>query len=56
MPGINGKMNELQAALGLVMLDYLEAERKKRKQLQDNSIIAVFKTSGGLLYRLNLPT
>jgi dTDP-4-amino-4,6-dideoxygalactose transaminase len=33
MPGINGKMNELQAALGLVMLGYVEAEREKRKQL-----------------------
>jgi dTDP-4-amino-4,6-dideoxygalactose transaminase len=35
MPGINGKMNELQAALGLVMLDYLEAERSKRKEIQE---------------------
>lgn len=33
MPGINGKMNELQAALGLVMLDYLEEERSKRKEI-----------------------
>jgi len=33
MPGINGKMNELQAALGLVVLDYIEEERNKRKQL-----------------------
>lgn len=33
MPGINGKMNELQAALGLVVLDYVEEEQRKRKQL-----------------------
>jgi dTDP-4-amino-4,6-dideoxygalactose transaminase len=31
MPGINGKMNELQAALGIVLLECIEAERKKRK-------------------------
>ncbi len=35
MPGINGKMNELQASLGLVMLDYIEEEMRKRKQLFD---------------------
>jgi len=33
MPGINGKMNELQAALGLVVLDYIEEERKKREKI-----------------------
>lgn len=33
MPGINGKMNELQAAVGLVVLDYVEVEREKRKAL-----------------------
>lgn len=33
MPGINGKMNELQAALGLVILDYIDEERQKRKVL-----------------------
>ncbi|MBI5888972.1 MAG: DegT/DnrJ/EryC1/StrS family aminotransferase [Deltaproteobacteria bacterium] len=35
MPGINGKMNELQAVLGLVVLEYVEEERKKRKVLLD---------------------
>ena len=35
MPGINGKMNEIQAALGLVVLDYVEDERNKRKILSD---------------------
>jgi dTDP-4-amino-4,6-dideoxygalactose transaminase len=35
MPGINGKMNEIQAALGLVILDSVEDERNKRKILVD---------------------
>lgn len=35
MPGINGKMNEIQAALGLVLLDYVEEERSKRQRLVD---------------------
>ena len=30
MPGINGKISELQAALGLVVLDYIEEERARR--------------------------
>lgn len=35
MPGINGKMNEIQAALGLGVLDSIEEERNKRKKLLD---------------------
>lgn len=35
MPGINGKMNEIQAALGLVVLDIVEEERKKREQISN---------------------
>ena len=35
MPGINGKMNEIQAALGLINLKYIEAEREKRKAIVD---------------------
>ncbi len=31
MPGINGKMNEIQAALGLLMLGYIDEEKKKRR-------------------------
>lgn len=31
MPGINGKMNEIQAALGLLVLDYVHEEIEKRK-------------------------
>jgi len=30
MPGINGKMSELQAALGLAVLDDIEEERARR--------------------------
>ncbi len=30
MPGINGKMNEVQAAIGRIMLGYVEKEREKR--------------------------
>lgn len=33
MPGINGKMNEIQAALGLVVLKYIDEELRKRKVL-----------------------
>lgn len=33
MPGINGKMNEIQAALGIVMLDYIEDEHRKREEI-----------------------
>lgn len=35
MPGINGKMNEIQAAIGLVVLDYVEEERMRRKRLTE---------------------
>jgi dTDP-4-amino-4,6-dideoxygalactose transaminase len=35
MPGINGKMNEMQAALGLVTLRYVEEEKAKRRALLD---------------------
>ncbi len=33
MPGINGKMNEIQAALGVVVLEYEDEEIRKRKAL-----------------------
>ena len=32
--GLNGKMNELQAAVGLLNLDVFEGEREKRKELR----------------------
>ncbi len=35
LTGINGKMNEIQAALGLVNLRYMEAERNKRKKISE---------------------
>jgi len=35
MPGINGKMNEIQAALGLLNLRHVEAERDKRRILTE---------------------
>jgi len=30
MPGINGKLDEIRAAIGRIMLNYVEAERQKR--------------------------
>jgi dTDP-4-amino-4,6-dideoxygalactose transaminase len=33
LPGINGKMNELQAALGLLTFDMIDAERARRRQI-----------------------
>lgn len=33
MPGINGKMNEIQAILGLINLNYIDKEIKKRESL-----------------------
>jgi len=33
MPGINGKMNEVQAAVGRIMLGYVDGEREKRRAL-----------------------
>jgi dTDP-4-amino-4,6-dideoxygalactose transaminase len=33
MPGINGKMNELQAVMGLSLLDLVEEERQRRRGL-----------------------
>lgn len=55
MPGINGKMNEIQAVLGLIVLDYIEDEKKKRKELSDVYIeylagvegISIYTTNGG---------
>lgn len=38
MPGINGKLNEVQAAIGLINLRNIEAERQKRQK-----IIAAYK-------------
>lgn len=35
LPGLNGKMNELQAALGLVVLPLLKTERKRRERISN---------------------
>lgn len=35
LPGINGKMNELQAALGLLVLQHVDAEKQHRQALRD---------------------
>jgi dTDP-4-amino-4,6-dideoxygalactose transaminase len=35
MPGINGKMNEIQAALGLLVLEMVADEMKKRQRIAD---------------------
>lgn len=35
LPGINGKMNELQAAIGLINLKLIGAEREKRQSIVD---------------------
>ncbi|HWQ14789.1 MAG TPA: DegT/DnrJ/EryC1/StrS family aminotransferase [Roseiflexaceae bacterium] len=51
LPGINGKMNEIQAALGLVMLDYVEEERRRRTR-----IAQVYRERLGDLPGLTLPT
>ncbi len=34
LPGLNGKMNEIQAALGLLVLDIVEEEKQKRAALR----------------------
>jgi dTDP-4-amino-4,6-dideoxygalactose transaminase len=36
MPGINGKMNEIQAALGLLVLQYIDEEKKKRRLVRES--------------------
>ncbi len=35
MPGINGKMNEIQAAIGLILLNSIEDEKAQRKKILD---------------------
>ena len=36
LPGLNGRMNELSAALGLVGLKLVDAERQKRNAIIEN--------------------
>lgn len=54
MPGINGKMNELQAALGLAVLDIIEGERKKRENILKKYKEILSNIEGISFY--NLPT
>lgn len=35
LPGINGKMNELQAALGRLVLQHVDAEKQRRQAVRD---------------------
>jgi len=35
LPGLNGKMNELQAAMGILVLDEITSERVERKRVQN---------------------
>jgi dTDP-4-amino-4,6-dideoxygalactose transaminase len=52
MPGINGKMNELQAVMGIVVLDCIEEEMEKRKALL-NTYHECLKGVDGITYSLN---
>lgn len=52
MPGINGKMNELQAALGLVILNYIEEEGQKRKILHD-AYVEFLRNEEGISFAVN---
>jgi len=49
MPGINGKMNEIQAALGLVVLDVVDLERQKRMSVY-NSYRKILDEVPGIKY------
>lgn len=46
MPGINGKMTEIQAALGLLILNYIKEEVNKRRALLDTYRICLRDTPG----------
>ncbi|HAO93570.1 MAG: aminotransferase [Deltaproteobacteria bacterium GWB2_55_19] len=46
MPGINGKMNEIQAAIGLVVLEEIEVERVKRKKINEKYIECLMEIEG----------
>jgi dTDP-4-amino-4,6-dideoxygalactose transaminase len=46
LPGINGKMNELQAALGLAVLDHVGAERQARQAIVERYRARLAGTAG----------
>ena len=45
-PGINGKMNELQAAFGLLQLNYIDAAIDQRRQVDEHYRIALADITG----------
>jgi dTDP-4-amino-4,6-dideoxygalactose transaminase len=49
MPGINGKMNELQAALGLEVFEYLDTEHRKRMRCFNHYIKKLKHLNGIIL-------
>lgn len=51
-PGTNGKMNEVQAAVGLLLLDKLDAEIKRRKEITSAYIKMLADVPG---IRINQP-
>ena len=52
LPGINGKMNELQAALGLINLRHLETERSRRRRIVDTYVNCLCDVEGVTLMEL----
>lgn len=54
MPGINGKMNEIQAVIGLVTLNHLDEEIEKRKELV-SAYQSFLKDVEGISYLTTLP-
>ena len=54
IPGINGKLNEIQAALGLVLLPHLKTERKNRKLISKIYKQYIDNTEG-ITYLDNIP-
>ncbi len=53
MPGINGKLNEIQAALGLVVLDLVSEERNKRKKILNTYEECLKDVPGISFFKLN---
>ncbi|HNA58405.1 MAG TPA: DegT/DnrJ/EryC1/StrS family aminotransferase [Chitinophagales bacterium] len=54
MPGINGKMNELQSALGQVVLKYLDVERERRQEILNVYINRLSEIEGVTCFKLPL--
>jgi dTDP-4-amino-4,6-dideoxygalactose transaminase len=53
-PGINAKMNEIQAAMGLLQLKYVAGAIKKRKQIAEH-YRSLLKNIDGLSYMEDIP-